>query len=125
MIDDYPQAMALMRKMEAQLPIPARPTAQFVSAMRKHHGVRLARDYVLQIKSVLYTGDEGGIMCDVTPPGMDPTLCSLTHLIVDPSHPLAEEIRAYQEARSNKLSGTYQLRKPTSFTLRPRKKHRR
>ncbi len=125
MIDDYPKAMALLRKMEAQLPIPARPTAELVSAMRKHHGVRLARDYALQIKSVLYAGDEGGIMCDVTPPGMNPTLCSLTHISVDSGHLLADEIRAYQEARSNKLAGSHQSRKPTSFALRPRKKHRR
>ena len=40
-------------------------------------------------------------MCDVTPGGMskEAVVCSLTHLRVHPKHPLAGEIRAYQEDR--------------------------
>lgn len=34
MIDDYAQAMELLEKMKAQLPIPARPTRVFRQAMR-------------------------------------------------------------------------------------------
>ena len=89
MIDDYAKAMELVRKMEASLPIPARPTGGFIRAM-KAQGVKIARDQELPIKSVLYMGDEGGISCDVTPPGMEktPIVCSITHIRVKPSHPL-------------------------------------
>ena len=54
----------------------------------------------LAIKSVFYMGDEGGIMCDMTPPDMatTPVICSLTHLEVLPGHPLTDDLRAYQAA---------------------------
>jgi hypothetical protein len=35
MIDDYAQAMELVRKMKEQLPIPARPTGAYIRAMRE------------------------------------------------------------------------------------------
>lgn len=60
MIDDYVRAMELMRKMEAQLPIPARPTRRFIQAMRDS-GIKVRPGQSLQIESVLYMGDEGGI----------------------------------------------------------------
>jgi hypothetical protein len=83
MIDDYAQAMELVRKMEANLPIPARPTGGFIRAM-KAQGIKIARDQELPIKRVFYMGDEAGISCDVTPPGMEktPIICSLTHIRV-------------------------------------------
>ena len=43
MIDDYAEAMALMERMEAALPIPARPTRQ-VTALLRSHGVSLGAD---------------------------------------------------------------------------------
>ncbi len=63
MIDDYDKAMELMRKMEAQLPIPARPTSALVRSMRER-GARFARDQKLEIQGVFYFGDEGGISRD-------------------------------------------------------------
>ena len=79
----------------------------------------------LAIKSVFYMGDEGGIMCDVTPPGMatTPVICSLTHLEVLPGHPLTDDLRAYQVARTRKLArqgsgGTM------SYTIKPKKGRR-
>ena len=125
MIDDYHKAMNLLHKMESDLPIPARPTSALVRSMRNQR-IILAHNRQLSIKSVLYTGDEGGIMCDITPPGKEqtPILCSLTHIQVDSNHPLAGEIRAYQEERTRKLArvgsgGAYH------FTIEPRRKRRR
>jgi hypothetical protein len=105
MIDDSVQVEALMAKMEASLPIPARPVSGLVRSL-KSKGVDLPRHQLLSIKSVLYLGDEAGISCDITPPGMEktPIICSLTHLRVPPAHPLAKEIRAYQTARSSRLA---------------------
>jgi hypothetical protein len=124
MIDDYAQVQELMRKMEAQLPIPARPTSAFVRAMREQ-GISMTPNQELIINSLVYLGDEGGIMCDVTLPGSDTvTLTSLTHIRIKSSHPLAEEIRAYQMARTRKLAqGGF--RTPASFTIEPRKWRRR
>jgi hypothetical protein len=123
MIDDYAAAMTLLHEMEAHLPIPARPTRSFVQAMRAQ-GVTIARDQELQIKYVLYLGDEGGIACDVTPAG--PTdqavVVSITHLKVKRSHPLGEKIRAYQRQRMRRLAQTEGSRQPTSFTVRPRRR---
>jgi len=105
MIDNYAQATALVQRMMASVPIPARPTRQVVDLLRSK-GVSLGADPKLEIKKVFYGGDEGGIMCDVTPGAMskEAVVCSLTHLRVHPKHPLASEIRAYQETRTRCLA---------------------
>ncbi len=124
MIDDYAQAQELMRKMKAQLPIPARPTSSFLRGVREQ-GISMTPNQELTIKSLVYLGDEGGIMCDVTLPGSDTvTLTSLTHIRVKSSHPLAEDIRAYQVTRTKKLAQSGP-REPASFTVNPRKWRRR
>jgi hypothetical protein len=126
MIDDYAQAMELVRKMEAHLPIPARPTGAFIRAMREQ-GIKIARDQELQIKHVLYLGDEAGISCDVTlsRDAKEAIIVSLTHLRVRRQHPLAQEIRAYQRERTRRLAQSGEPREPSHFTVRPRKKRRR
>ena len=97
MIDDVVKATALADKMNASVPIPARPTRQVVDLLRSK-GVSLGREPTLEIKKVYYMGDEGGICCDVTPAGSrEAVVCSVTHLRVHPKHPLAGEIRAYQQ----------------------------
>ena len=105
MIDDYAKATELVERMKAALPIPARPTQQLTELLRTK-GVSLGADPKLQITDVLYAGDEGGITCDVTPAGSkEVVLCSVTHLRIHPKHPLAAEIRAYQDTRSQRLAG--------------------
>jgi hypothetical protein len=125
-IDDYAQAMELVRKMEAHLPIPARPTGAFIRAMREQ-GIKIARDQELQIKHVLYLGDEAGISCDVTlsRDAKEAIIVSLTHLRVRRQHPLAQEIRAYQRERTRRLAQSGRPREPSHFTVRPRKRRRR
>lgn len=126
MIDDYAEAMELVEKMKAQLPIPARPTKAFIHAMRQN-GVKVKSGQALQIDDVLYMGDEGGIGCAVLLSGKEKsvTVASLTHLRVKASHPLAEEIRAYQIERTQKLAQTNPHRQPTSFTVKPRQKRKK
>lgn len=70
-----------MRKMEAKLPTSARPGNVLIRLMRQQ-GVKLARDRELFIKRVFYMGNEGGISCDVTPPGKEktPIICSITQV---------------------------------------------
>ena len=126
MIDDYAQATELMRKMEAQLPIPVRPTGIFVRAMRDG-GIKVRPDQFLHVDSVVYLGDEGGIGCAIQLPGAEGTVtvASLTHIRVEASHPLSKEIRAYQIERTKKLAQFNHNREPTRFTLKPRRKKRR
>jgi len=123
MIDDYVQAMELMRTMEAQLPIPARPTGTFIRAMRDG-GIKVRPDQRLRVESVVYLGDEGGIGCAIQLPGEEGTVtvASLTHIRVEAIHPLSKEIRAYQIERTRKLAQVSLKREPTRFTLTPRGK---
>jgi len=65
-IDNQRQAKALMCKMKAQLPIPARATSELVRVL-KPHDLKLKRGQELSIKNLFYMGDTGGISCDVTP----------------------------------------------------------
>lgn len=120
-IDDVERAMALVSAMKAHLPIPVRPGEALVHVLRKQ-GISLGRGQVLHIRNVFYAGDEGGITCDVTPPGQEkqPVLCSLTHLEVVGDSPLVKEMRSYQQRRSAKLAR--QPSRPFSFTVKPRVK---
>jgi hypothetical protein len=126
MIDDYAQAMELVQKMKAHLPILARPTRAFIQAMRDS-GTKVRPGQNLQIKSVLYMGDEGGIGCATQLPGQEGTVVvtSLTHVRVKADHPLFKEIRAYQIARTKKLAQVNRHREPTRFTVKPRGKKER
>jgi hypothetical protein len=126
MIDNYAQAMDLMHKMEEQLPILVRLDSP-VARMLQRKGLIIHRNQELEIRRVFYLGDEGGIMCDVTPAKdvREAVVVSLTHLLVPAQHPLAQEIRAYQRERTRRIAQSGGSGKPSSFTVRPRKKWRR
>jgi hypothetical protein len=123
MIDDYAKANELIQKMKTHLPIPARPTKAFIHSMRQN-GIRIISKQNLQIKDVLYMGDEGGIGCTILLPGNEKTVTvtSLTHIRVKAKHPLANEICAYQIERTQKLAQTNNQSKPTQFTVKPRRR---
>ena len=85
MIDNYEETMALIKKMEAHLPIPVQPTKRFTREMRKN-GIKIQSTQKIQIESVLYLGDDGGIGCEV---GIlqkgNVVITSLTHVRVKSS----------------------------------------
>lgn len=105
MIDDPATVTALLRQMEAQLPIPALATPALVHTLR-NSGVKIASLRRVQIEQVLYLGDEGGIACGITFPGQadNAVVVSLTHLRLPSHHPLAQAVRAYQSDRTRKLA---------------------
>ena len=105
MIDDYTKAMELVEKMEAQLPIPVFPKKPLIHTLREK-GTKITSQQMLYINSVLYLGDGAGITCDLALIRDDKEvfLCSLTHLSISPRHPMAKEIRAYQQERTKKLA---------------------
>jgi hypothetical protein len=105
MIDDSAQVTDLIGKIEAQLPIPASPTSATIKQLRAQ-GLKIGAGRVLFIQRVIYGGDEGGIMCDVTPTkdAKSVLVISLTHLRVTPNHPLSRDIRAYQQQRIRRIA---------------------
>ncbi len=104
MIDDQAQVEALMQEMEAALPIPAEVTSQLRRGLRAQGAFLPTRN--VTIKRVFYGGDEGGIMCDITPSQetKEGFVTSLTHLRIPFYHPLSKDIRAYQRVRKTRLA---------------------
>jgi hypothetical protein len=102
---DHPGTVApLLEQMQDQLPIPAFPTKEIVRVLRRG-GVKASTDRALSIERVFYAGDEGGIVCDVTPSrAKEVFIVSLTHLRIAPRHPLFPAIVAYQRERVRRLA---------------------
>jgi len=124
MIDNYEQAMELVEKMQEHLPIPARVTKALVLVLRDK-GVKIPTRADVQIETVIYLGDEGGIGCGIQLAQQvgEVLVASLTHLRVKNKHPLAKEIRAYQVARTRKLARVGSTGKPASYSIKPPKRH--
>jgi hypothetical protein len=63
-------------------------------------------DRTFEITSVHYSGDMGGIMCalDANSADEEVFVASITHLKIDPAHPLSQEIQAYQRKRIRRLA---------------------
>lgn len=103
-IDNPDRVKVLMDKIREHLPVSVRPTPALIKLARKQE-LGIQRNDNLQIRSVFYLGDEGGIMCDITPDvnSREALVCSLTHLHVVGDDSLAREMRAYQQERSRKL----------------------
>jgi hypothetical protein len=99
-IDDYAEASALSNKLEAAIPFKVRPKKELVKLLHEQ-GKRVSLDDELEVTLVKYSGDMGGIICGVGRNEQDKEaiITSLTHLKFDPAHPLADDVRAYQQNR--------------------------
>jgi hypothetical protein len=99
-----PTAQELIKEIEAHLPLPVYPTPELAQSLRQK-GVAARIDEALQVTSVFDSGDMGGIMCAVESKNKkDVFMISLTHLRIEPGHPLKARIETYQKARVRKLS---------------------
>ena len=105
MIDKLGTVASLMEQLQGQLPMPAFPTKELARTLRRR-GVKTSVDRPLTIKRVFYAGDEGGIVCDVTPSqgAKEVFVVSLTHLRIAPEHQLFAAILAYQRERVMRLA---------------------
>jgi hypothetical protein len=124
MIDDEKEVTELLRDMEQQLPISVRPARELVETLTRG-GVACRPDENLQIGSVLYLGDIGGIACALEQwqrAGKDAVVVSLSHLRVDDSHPLAARIKAYQSRRSARIAMSSDVPEPPRHGARSRRK---
>ena len=104
LIDDYASAQALSRQLDESTPFSVRPCAPLLKRMQAE-GAPMTADYDYTVDKVMYSGDEGGIMCVIQPGDKDETVvgASITHLSIDPAHPLAEAVTAYQRNRTHQL----------------------
>src|SRR5271157_2504754 len=104
MIDNEKEAYELIEALKEHLPMPAYATPSLAKAIRQQGGDIKVNDPV-QIDSVLYLGDEGGIACSIgLQGGKTVFVTSITHLRKDSNHPLARRIQAYQLRRSHQLA---------------------
>src|SRR5207245_2121388 len=105
MIDNPAMVARLIEHLHSYLPIRAFPTKELVRTLRRR-GVKASVDRALSIKRVFYAGDEGGIVCDVTPSqgAKEVFVVSLTHLRIAPEHQLFAATLAYQRERVRRLA---------------------
>jgi len=105
-IDNYEEAQALTERLETTVPFQVRAGKELLKTMRDR-GEAVTAKTLLTVDLVKYSGDIGGINC-----GLEPLLgqtekqryvVSLTHLEIDPTHPLASEVKAYQRQRVQRL----------------------
>ena len=103
MIDDEKDVYELIEAFNEHLPLRACATPALVKAVRQD-GVDIKVNDAVEIDSVLFLGDEGGIACAIGLwGGKTVVVTSLTHLRIDRDHPLAARIHAYQLRRSQHL----------------------
>lgn len=103
-IDNYEQAIALTNKLEARLPIKVRAGKPFLKTLRER-GETVTPEQEFTVDFVKYSGDMGGIMCALASDSeqKERYVISITHLKIDPNHPLAQEVEAYQHHRNRML----------------------
>ncbi len=105
MIDDEKDVYEMIEALNEHLPMRAYATPPLVKAVRQE-GADIKVNDAVEIDSVLYLGDEGGITCAIGLwGGKTVVVTSLTHLRIDRDHPLAERIQAYQLRRFRHLGG--------------------
>ncbi|MHC5915907.1 MAG: hypothetical protein ACYTXE_34035 [Nostoc sp.] len=124
-IDDYNAAKALTKNLKQNLPMKVKAGKEFLKTLKKK-GVNADPEREFEIDFVGYSGDEGGIMCELkepnNPESTEKYVFSITHLKIDPNHSLAAEVQTYQRQRIRKLKlQDFRGFKAGLMTIEPRK----
>ncbi len=106
MIDNPDKTEALIARLEAALPVRARPTPEALRTLRRQSPEpRFPRH--CDITKIYYAGDEGGILCTLDF-GLDDSkevyVVSITHLRFGGKSALSRAVVAYQRHRVKKLT---------------------
>jgi hypothetical protein len=103
-IDNPTTAMALLDRLKAALPLPARLTPELQESLSRANDDKPV-PAGCTIIGLRYMGDEGGIVCklDLGPAIDNEAHVSITHLRFDARLPLARAIAAYQKHRVKRL----------------------
>lgn len=105
MLSEKEYALDLIERLKSTLPMIATPSKVLIANMRNRDDlpVKLKPRQKLKIDSCLYLGGDGGIACSYLL-NNQVVISSITHLKLDPKHPLYKEMRAYQLARIDWLA---------------------
>ena len=105
MIDNPKQVTTLMQKLKSHLPIPAKATDALIRSLRTS-SINISSNTEIEIKDVMYMGDEGGICCALRVIDQEEVavVVSITNLCLLNTHPLSPDVRAYQTLRTKKLA---------------------
>ena len=105
MLSEEEYALDLIERLKPTLPMIVTPSKVLIANMRQHneYPIKLKPRQKLKVDSCLYLGGDGGIACSYL---LDHqvVISSITHLKLDPKHPLYKEMRAYQIARIDWLA---------------------
>ena len=105
MIDNMDKVQRTMAKLRTALPFPARiPPALMVSLRGRSPTAEIGAN--CKVKDILYTGDEGGILCNVVfdeEELEEVFLVSITQLAFDRRLPFAHDIEVYQKHRIKRI----------------------
>ncbi len=101
-IDDPTEARELLLDLEANLPIAVRFNEYGLLNLQEQ-GYNLDDKHgIFQVDKIFYMGDMAGILCGIeheVDSEKELMMTSITHLRVDPTHPLAKRIQQYQKKR--------------------------
>jgi len=105
MIDNPKQVTTLMQKLKSHLPIPAKARDALIRSLRSS-SINISSNTGIEIKDVMYMGDEGGICCALRVIDQEAVafVVSITNLRLLNIHPLSPDVRAYQTLRTKKLA---------------------
>ena len=124
-IDDPKEARELLRDLEANLPIAVRFNEYGLLNVQEQ-GSKLEDPHgIFQVERIFYMGDMAGILCAIeheVDSEKELMMTSITHLKVDPNHPLAKRIQQYQKKRVITMMIADGLTKRRKF--KPQKKKR-
>lgn len=125
MIDNQQEVQELIALLEQHLPLRVFPTEPLVESIR-HRGGDLTIHDPVEVESVLYLGDEGGIACAIEiDDGKSVVMASITHLRIDRNHLLAGRIQAYQARRVERIEATERRGSSAPRSRRPTQRKRK
>ena len=106
-IDNYIEAQDLCDDLEATLPFRVKAGFKLRKTMGDK-GLQVDEQTWFPVDFAKYSGDEGGIMCGLMTEDDQQFVVSLTHVKIDPEHPLAAEVKEYQQQHIEKLKRSEQ-----------------
>ena len=105
MIDNQDQVERLLGRLTEVMPLPALASPPLIANLRgRASAAKITPE--CKVAKAFYTGDEGGVMCQVIfdeDEAEQVFLVSITHLAFDRKLPVAREIAAYQKHRIKRI----------------------
>ena len=101
----------IINKVKSDLPIKVYPEKEILDKLREHfENNAIIKSTILEIHSMFYMGDEGGITCEIRTPNMNTEaakavfLCSITHFRIKKGEPHFAILEKYRTKRIRRLS---------------------